>query len=72
MAPKAKLIDLELDDAKIDLASIQAAPVVITDSLNNKYTFVTFYTTAAACLLEDYMDEHAAKQAPVANAPQRA
>ena len=77
MPPKAKLIDLELDDAKIDLARIQDAPVEITDSLNNKYTFVVFYATAVACLLEDYMDEHAAQtvtaaagQAPAVIAPQ--
>ncbi len=52
-----KLIDLELDESKLDVTNIQHAQVEITDSLNNRYTFVTFYATAVACLIENYMDE---------------
>ncbi len=57
MPPKTKLIDLELDESRLDVINMQHAPVEITDSLNNRYTFVTFYATAVACLIESYLDE---------------
>ncbi len=56
MPPKNKLIDLDLDESRVDVTH---APVLITDSLNNRYTFVTFYATAVACLIESYLDEKA-------------
>lgn len=49
-----KLIDV--DESLLDFADVEPVPVEITDSLNNRYTFVTFYATAMACLLESHLD----------------
>jgi hypothetical protein len=60
MAPK--LIDLQLDEAIVDVQHVEPVAVEITDSLNNRYTFVTFYATAMAFLLENHLDAKAACQ----------